>query len=569
MDLLESFSKEIIKQIKKRKIKDQNQFNKLKLELLKRYKVKKIPTNAEITAFASSFDRNKLRHILSMKPTRTLSGVAVVAVMTKPLPCPHGKCAICPGGVDSVFGNVPQSYTGKEPATRRAIRNKYNPYLQVFNRLEQYIAMNRTPDKVELIVMGGTFLSFPVSYQNTFVTYSLKAMNDFSKLFFRKGLLDIKKFNEFFELPGDIDNKARIKRIHQRILKYKKKSTLEKEQLLNEKSKVRCVGLTLETRPDYGMLKHGNQALKLGCTRIELGVQSVFPKSLELIERGHTVGDSIKSIKTLKDLGFKLNFHYMPGLPKISLEKDLLGMLELFANEDYKPDMLKIYPCMVVKGTKLYDLWKNKKYKPMTTKEAAALIAEFKQYVPRYCRIMRVQRDIPTFMTEAGVDRTNLRQYIDEFMKKHDIKCDCIRCREAGIKLRDNKIKILKRNIHLVVDNYKASDGTEFFISFEDLKNDILFGFCRVRVPSQYLRKEITNDCILVRELHVYGETTELGQKGLVQHKGMGRALLREAERIAKMYWKKRVVVISGIGVRPYYKKLGYKREGPYMVKRL
>lgn len=566
---LETFSREIIKEIKKRKIKNQKQLNKLKLELLRKYRLKQIPTNAEIAAFASEKERRLLRNVLSMKPTRTISGVAVIAIMTEPLPCPHGKCAICPGGVDSVFGNVPQSYTGKEPATRRAVRNNYDPYLQVFNRLEQYIAMNRVPDKVELIVMGGTFLSFPKAYQDSFVTYALKAMNDFSKMFFSNGLLDINKFNQFFELPGKIDNNERVERIHKKILKYKTRSKLETEQKKNERARIRCVGLTLETRPDYGMLKHGNQALRLGATRIELGIQSIFEKALKFIERGHTVKDSIKSIRVLRDLGFKLNFHYIPGLPKVSLEEDMLGLLELFANEDYKPDMLKIYPCMVVKGTKLYELWKKGKYKPLTTKKAAELIAEFKQFVPRYCRIMRVQRDIPTFMTEAGVDRTNLRQYIDKVMQNNKIQCECIRCREAGIKLKKKKYRIVRKNIHMIVDNYKASHGTEFFISIEDVKNDILFAFCRARVPSQYLRKEITNDCILVRELHVYGETAELGEKGAFQHKGMGKALLMEVEKIAKMYWKKRVVVISGIGVREYYRKLGYNQEGPYMVKSL
>jgi elongator complex protein 3 len=321
--------------------------------------------------------------------------------------------------------------------------------------------------------------------------------------------------------------------------------------------------LTIETRPDYGMLKHGNEMLKLGCTRVELGVQSVFNFALKNINRGHSVEDSIESTKILKDLGFKINYHMMLGLPGIDKKRDLLGLQMLFALEDFQPDMLKLYPCMVLKGTKLYNEWKKKKFKPLTTKKAASLIAEFKKDVPPYVRIMRVQRDIPTFMTEAGVDKTNLRQYVDKVLKEKKIKCHCIRCREIGrFKGKIDPKKIVYKTMH-----YNASDGNEFFIAAE--YNDWILGFCRARIPSSFLRKEITEDSILIRELHVYGSAVQIGKKGKIQHKGIGKKLLRKVEEIAKTYYKNKIVVISGIGVKEYYKKQGYKKEGVYMVKKI
>jgi len=557
----EEYYQDIIKQTLTKKL-SKEKVAKLKIKLCKKHKVTKIPTDIQVLLHAEKKDIPKLKKYLLTKPTRTISGVAVVAVMTKPIKCPHGKCITCPGGPGSVFGDVPQSYTGKEPATRRAIRNLYDPYLQVMNRLEQYIVTGHMPDKIELIIMGGTFPNFKEKYQEEFVTYSLKAMNDFSKLFFKNNKLDITKFKKFFELPGDVKDKKRELSIKKKLLKLKGKSNLSKEQKKNEKSSVRCIGLTIETRPDYGKLKHGNQMLKLGCTRVELGVQSIYEEVLKKIKRGHSIEDSVYSIRTLKDLGFKINIHYMPGL-FVSRKKDLEGLLHLFRSELYRPDMLKLYPCMVVKGTKLHKIWKKGKFKPLTTKQAASLIADFKRFVPQYCRIMRVQRDIPTFMTEAGVDKTNLRQYVKQIMKKNKWKCKCIRCREIGRMKDPTKIKaILMKGMH-----YKASKGIEFFMAAE-AKNHIL-GFCRMRFPSKPSRKEITEDSALIRELHVYGPATQIGKKGKVQHRGIGKILLERAEKIAKNYYKTKLVVISGIGAREYYRKLGFKKQGVYMVKNL
>ncbi len=567
----QNYFKEIIEFVKSKKP-TKIQLAKEKVRLCKKYHSKKIPTDIEIMLNADVKKIKKIKKYLLTKPTRTISGVAVCAIMTKPIPCPHGKCVYCPGGVNSVFGTVPQSYTGKEPATRRAIRNKYNAYLQVMNRLEQYVVSGHVPDKLELIIMGGTFPSFPKNYQENFIKDAIQAMNDFSTLFTNKdSTLNLVKFKEFFQLPGNIFDKKRIKNIQKKLLKIKnsRKTTLEKEQIKNEKAAIRCVGLTIETRPDYGKLKEGNEMLRLGCTRVELGTQTVYDKVLEKIERGHKVKDSIESTRILKDLGFKINYHIMPGLPGVTKKQDLDALKILFKDENFKPDMLKIYPCMVMKGTKLYDLYKKNKYKPITTKQAADLIIEFKKFVPEYVRIMRVQRDIPTFMTEAGVDKTNLRQYIEILMKKKNLKCRCIRCREARFSTINEKINI--NNIKIKIIEYGASKGIEVFIAAEDLKNDILFGYCRLRFPSQFLRNEITKDSALIRELHIYSLAVQIGKKSKesFQHRGIGKKLMKIAEKIAKINNKNKIVVISGVGAKEYFRKLGYKHEGPYMSKNI
>ncbi len=557
---------EILKILKQKKLSKQ-EISKLKIKLCRKYHIN-IPTDIKILLSADAKDRKLLKHLIT-KPTRTISGVAVCAIMTKPIKCPHGKCAICPGGPGSVFGDMPQSYTGKEPAARRALRNDFDPYLQVMNRLEQYIMTGHVPDKLELIIMGGTFPSFTRIYQDYFIKYALKAMNDFSKMFFRNDKLNLERFKEFFEMPGNFQDNERVRRIKKKllILKNKTKTTLEKEQKKNESLKIRCVGLTIETRPDYARLEHINQMLRLGATRVELGVQTVYDNVLEKIERGHSVQDSIDATHALKDIGFKINYHMMIGLPGSDRKKDINSFKKIFSNQDFKPDMLKIYPCMVLKGTKLYKLWKNKKYKPITTEEAVEIITEIKRFVPPYVRIMRVQRDIPTYLTEAGVDRNNLRQYVEKALEEKQIKCNCIRCREVGHKLKKENINL--KNIKLKVIEYDAGNGKEFFISFDDMKNDALIGFCRLRFPNQCLRKEITEKSALIRELHVFGSAIALGKKGNIQHAGYGKKLLAKAEQIAIKNKKDKIVAISGIGVRNYYRKLGYKKQGPYMVKYL
>jgi len=366
-------------------------------------------------------------------------------------------------------------------------------------------------------------------------------------------------------LPGEKNSDERLKRIKSKLLSLKnnKKTSLEKEQKYNEKSNIRCVGLTLETRSDTINLEKIDFMLKLGCTRVELGIQSVYDDVLKFSNRAHTVQDNINAIALLKDCSFKLNFHMMPGLPGVSYKKDLDSLIEIFKNSNYKPDMLKIYPCMVIEGTKLYEMYLKKEFTPLSTQEAVKLILELTPHVPKYCRIMRVQRDIPTFMTKAGVDKTNLRQYLDIELKNQNIVSSDIRQREP----KDN---LTSSNIKINVLDYISSNGKEFFISADDLDNNYILGFCRLRFPNKFLRKEITKDSALIRELHVYGNTTKFGSSGKIQHTGLGSKLLNKAQDIAKKNNKDKIVIISGVGVRDYYrKKHNYKKQGPYMVKKI
>lgn len=524
----------------------------LQNSLSRNLKPNKLPKLAEVLL--------NLNTKLKVKPIRTISGVAPVAIMTKPYRCPHGTCLFCPGGINSFFGDIPQSYTGNEPASIRAIRNNFDAYLQTFNRLEHYGAMNHNFQKVELIIMGGTFCSMDKLYQEEFITYGLKALNDFSSMFFIDGQFNKEKFNEFFELPGFFDEE-RTRRINEKLLKLKYESNLLKEQERNETSNIRCVALCVETKPDWGFKEHGNEMLRLGVTRVEVGVQSVYDSVLKFFNRGHTDKDTRKSLQELRDLGFKVSIHLMPGLIK-DKEKDLDGMKKIFLDSDYRPDMLKIYPCRVFPGTGLEGLYKLGKFEPINDEEAADLISEFKRIIPKYCRVQRINRDIPSTVDVKGIEHANLREIIKEKMRLKGYKCNCIRCREPMGKILDFsklKFKILK---------YNASKGKEFFISANI--DDTIVGFCRLRFPFGYLRKEINEKTALVRELHVYSSAIGLGEKNSdsLQHRGIGIKLMKIAEKIALKNSKNKLLVISGIGVRNYYsEKLGYEREGPYMSK--
>ena len=544
---------------------DQRQLLKLKKKFCITHKIPKPPTNIELLLHAKDDELALLKKKLLSKPVRTASGVAPIAIMTAPFACPHGKCTFCPGGPHSYYGSVPQSYTGHEPTTMRAMRNNYDSYLQVFNRLEQYVLLGHAHDKVELIVMGGTFPALPQDYQDDFIRGAFQAMNDFFEMFYPDGGFDFYFFKEFFELPGEVGSKERTEHIHEKLLqiKQRKQMTLEQEKTRNETAGIRCVALCVETKPDWGFLEHGNRMLAQGCTRVEIGVQSVYDDVLMHTHRGHDSADTKKSFQTLRELGFKISAHYMPGLPLTDEQRDLAGFRELFENPDYRPDMLKLYPCMVAPGTALYHEWKQGRFTPLTADQAAQRIVQMKQWIPRYCRVQRIQRDVPTKMWASGVEFTNLRQYIHETYRP---RCECIRCREPMGKAVD--FSAVKTNVL----SYEAGGGQEFFISADDAKNDLILGFCRLRFPSQQLRPEITEKTALVRELHVYGTATAIGEESAenaAQHRGLGKQLMAKAEEIAREHGKDRMLVISGVGAREYYRRLGYRKEGPYMAKEL
>lgn len=542
---------------------------KKKVDLAGDHPLDDIPTDIDLLMSYPEADIRRLRDYLMTKPVRTGSGVAVVAIMTAPFSCPHGKCTFCPGGPDSFFGDVPQSYTGNEPATMRGIRNEYDAYLQVMNRLEQYVAIGQSPEKVDLIIMGGTFPSNAKAYQEEFVRDALQAMNDFGDLFYyddkhEENGFKYDEFRDFFEQPGSVDDDERTERIKERLwdLKEERKVSLEEAKKQNETARIRNIGTTIETKPDWGFEEHGNHMLKLGCTRVELGIQTLNDDVLHEVHRGHDLDDSKKSIRVLKDLGFKLNFHMMPGLPGIDREEDIETFDELFSNPTYRPDMMKVYPTMVMPGTALYQKHKIGEYDPLSTEEAADIIAEAMQYVPRYCRVMRVQRDIPIKHSEDGVDKNNLRQIVDRKLEDKPHELNDIKAREIGR-------ETIQGEPELSVTEYDSSDGTDYFVSVDD-EADNLLGFVRVRLPSEPRRDEFTDATAIVRELHVYGEAKSIGDdEGNSQHRGFGTQLMYKAEDIAENNDCEELLVISGIGVREYYRKLGYELDEPYMKKQL
>ena len=564
-----SFYSDVADAVKKKSL-SKSELYKLKNRLAGIHELRDVPRDSDI--LLEIHDDAKI----VSKPSRLSSGVAVVAIMTAPLGCPHGRCIFCPGGPGSIFGDVPQSYTGKEPASLRASRNNYDSYLQVWNRLEQYVASGHYPDKVELIIMGGTFPSYAREYQEEFVTYALKGMSDFGSNFLCDGEVRWEKFKKFFELPGGVKDVQRVENIQKKETILRGESTLAKEKKRNETARVRCVASCVETKPDWAFEPHINQMLNIGTTRVEMGVQALSDDILKKTNRGHTLADTVKAQQLLKDSFLKTCFHMMPGLPGSSMERDISDFKELFSNPDYMPDALKIYPCMVLKGTPLYELWKRGKYIPINREQAANIIVEGKKYIPEWCRVMRIQRDIPTYRTEAGVDKTNLRQYVAELQKERGVQCRCIRCREPRSK---DFAEFEKEKIVVKKSVYGASGGSEIFLQAVDKKHDMLLGFCRLRIPFTPFRPEITKGSAGIRELHVYGSAVPIGTSDLkletvnsnkVQHLGLGKRLLGETERIARDDFDvKKLLVISGIGVREYYRNLGYKNDGVYVSKRL
>ena len=459
------------------------------------------------------------------KPVRSISGISVVAVMTRPYPCPHGRCIYCPGGVSS---NTPQSYVDKSPVVLRAVRYNYDPYYQTRARLLQYIKMGHRPSKIEVIIMGGTFPAMPLDYQEWFVTQILEAMNRF---------------------PKD---------------KPKRWIYLEDAQRRNEKAKIRCVGLTIETRPDWAKERHVDRFLVLGATRIEIGVQSVYDDVLKIVRRGHAVKDSVESTRILKDAGYKVVYHIMPGLPGSDYKRDLDMFRTLFKDPRFRPDMLKIYPTLVIPGTPLYVMWKKGEYKALSDEETIKLLLEIMKYIPSYVRIMRIQRDIPVQYVAAGPKIGNLRQVLFNIMKKKKIKCNEIRCREIGHYILRHRESPKKMEVKLKRLTYEASNGIEVFLSFEDIRNDLIIGFLRLRIPSEYAHRwEVDSKTAIIRELHIYGPEVPIGavDESGWQHKGYGTKLLREAEKIAlEKYDRRKILIISGIGVRDYYRKKGYRK---------
>ena len=456
-------------------------------------KPQRVPTN----------NKNKSVRV-QHKPTKTISGVAPLAVMLPPKKCPHGACLYCPSL------NAPQSYTPESPAVLRAIQCKYDPVKQVKVRLKTLNAMGHPTDKIELIIMGGTFLSYPEKFQFDFVKKCYDALNG------------------------------------------KKSKSLNEAKKTNELTKHRCVALCIETRPDYCTENHIKNMLEWGTTRVELGVQAIDDKIYKKVNRGHKVQDVIDATKRLKKAGFKIGYHLMPGIPGSNPKKDIQMFKKIFSSKNFKPDQIKIYPCQVLKGSGIENLYYGGEYVPYNKEEVTKLVIEMLRLTPRYCRIMRIMREIPPNYLIAGIKNIDMRKDIEEQVRARKLKIKEIRFREIGFEIRDNRK--INTDVSLKVTRYKASSGVEYFIEAVN-KNNILFGLLRLRLDK--------NKPAMVRELHVYGPTLKLKEKASNewQHKGLGKMLMKEAEKIAKKKNCKNIRVISGVGVREYYKKMGYNLD--------
>jgi len=552
----------------------QEEFLQLKKKLSKQYKLP-IPTNADLR---DQYNNLVLKNIVKSNPAfeaillsrriRTQSGVAVVAVLTKSYPCP-GQCIYCPSEKE-----MPKSYLSNEPAVMRAIDSHFDPYLQVQSRLRSLELNGHKTDKIELIVMGGTFSYLPKAYQKRFITRCFQACNEYNKSY---------KVHKVIKLIKSLDEK------------------LLNEQRKNEKAGHRIIGLTLETRPDYIDEKEILNFRELGCTRVELGVQSLYDDVLILNKRGHLIESTTKATKLLKDAGFKINYHMMPGLPGSTPERDFEMFRELFEKQEFQPDMLKIYPTVVLKDSLLYTIWKKQQlktrqkltadkmchtsgklgnYKPLTNRVFEKLVLKIKnEAIVPYVRIARLIRDVPTSSIVAGPTISNLRQIIIP-----DSNCPCIRCREV------REGYTIKEPIILNRINYPASDGQEIFLQYISPDKKKLFALLRLRIPrggstsimevepprdyneKLYKLLPVLKNSALIREVHTYGKLTQIDEQSAnsPQHIGLGKKLLLEAERIAKEeYGLKKIVVISGVGVRNYYRKAGYKLKDTYLVKKL
>jgi len=467
------------------------------------------------------------------KPTKTLSGVAPLAVMLPPRKCNHGTCLYCPTFHSSSrntetpkhrntdFVGAPQSYTPESPAVLRAIECNYDPIKQINARLKAFDYMRHPTEKIELIIMGGTFLHYPREFQFDYIKKCYDALNS------------------------------------------QKSKTLAEAKKVNETAHHRCTALCIETRPDACSESQIKDMLEWGATRVELGVQAIDDEIYKKVNRGHTVQDVIDATKRLKQAGFKIGYHLMPGIPGSTPKKDIQMFKKIFSSQDFKPDQIKIYPCQVLKGAGIKNLYYGGEYIPYDKPTVSQLIIKMLKLTPRYTRIMRIMREIPPHYLIAGIKNIDMRHDIEKNIKdKERKKINEIRFREIGFAIRDKRK--VNTKLKLKISKYKASSGTEYFLEIIN-QNNILFGLLRLRLDKK--------SPAMVRELHVYGQALNLAQTKdkASQHKGLGKQLMQEAEKIAKKKGYKNIRVISGIGVREYYKKLGYKldKEKVYMEKSL
>lgn len=486
-----------------------------------------------------------LERLLRKADIRSTSGISIITSLVKPYTCP-GKCVYCPTEV-----RMPKSYIATEPAAARALRLDFSPYEQMRQRILMLEKNGHATDKVEFIIKGGTWNAYPLRYQYWFILESFRACNDIQN-----------------KRPQQLNENSKLAELQ---------IALEKEQQKNEKNKHRIIGLTLETRPDNIVSKTIYHMRRQGCTRVELGLQAPDDEILKLIVRGHTVQQFRDAMLLLRHAGFKVDLHFMPDLPGTTPEHDVKMYNSLFSDPGLKPDMVKIYPNTVIKTAELYQWFLDGRYKPYGDENLFQALLKMKKATPRYCRISRLIRDIPATEIEAGNIVTNLREVLEVKMKKDGARCQCLRCREISrqkTNLSPNTEPVL------FVDEYETTGGKEYFLSFEDENRIAVFGFLRLRIPFFEKDTSVKNlyeyipeikRCAFIRELHVYGTMVEIGkhEKEASQHKGLGKKLVSAAEKIIKEQAIEKAAIISGVGVRDYYRKLGYRKVGTYMVKHL
>jgi len=515
----------LIQELIKSRIKTSADLAFFKRKASKKYKIL-CPSNIELLKAYHKLVKNKsirkslkVQGLLKTRPVRSLSGIVNISVLTKSYPCP-GKCLYCP-----TEKGIPKSYVSGEPAVERAKKLNYDPYLQVKKRIEMLEAEGHPTDKIELRIVGGTWSYYLKNYQNWFVKKCFNASN--------------KKISK----------------------------NLKEAQKLNERVKHRIVGLSIETRPDFINEKEIKKLRELGVTMVELGVQSIYDDVLKLNLRGHKVKETISATKLLKDAGFKVLYQMMPNLPGSNLKQDEKMFEELFQNPDFQPDLLKIYPCALLKESPLYQWWLKGKYKPYSEKTLINLVKKIKKKIPYYVRIQRIARDVPSQKIIAGAKISNLRQIIQQDRKREGWKCKCIRCRE--VKENYNP----KEKVYLYREDYNASEGREIFLSFENKKRTKFFSLLRLRLTQAGSASvfPILRGAAIIREIKTFGELVPIGIKKIApQHKGLGKKLIKEAEKITKReFGLNKIAVISGIGTREYFRKLGYNLRDSYMMRKI
>jgi len=498
-----------------------------------------MPTKSEVLALYRALVKEGTEEVnieaemaLRKIKTKSNSGVAVVSLLTKPFACP-GRCTYCPTDI-----SMPKSYLAKEPAAARALANDFDPYAQITGRLKALEDNGHPIDKIEMIVIGGTWSFYHPIYQEEFLIGCYRACNDY------------------------VAGKDSRTEIYEDRLAY-----LLELQDENEHAACRIIGLSIETRPDYITDFEIERLRAFGVTKVEIGVQHLDDAVLKLTKRDMKIERVKQATELLRNAGLKIVYHMMPNLPGSTVARDIAMFGELFSGEDFQPDMLKIYPCMVLDNSELYETWKKGQFTPYTDQELIEVLRGAKQQVPPYVRILRVIRDIPATYIKAGSHVSNLRQAMDEDMKKNGWQCKCIRCRE----IREGEVNpddFMLSNI-----TYRTRTGEEQFLSFENPGARKLVSFTRLRLPDNHGEDAVLHvlrGAALIRELHTYGRHTRVGdESNQSQHVGFGRRLIAEAERIAKEKGYKKMAIISGVGVREYYRKLGYALEGTYMIKYL